>query len=404
MVEKLPPGSERDRQELVARMRLGTVLKAIRGLGSPELHEVFRRARELCLQLEDRRELAQVLFGLWASHFIHAQYEEAIKLAEEHLDAARQLGPAERAMAHHAMANSLLAVCRLPECLLHAEIAAALAEEVDEDVFLIEYGQDPRVIAASDSCWVLWQMGLEEEALVRNETISSVAVRLAHPFNMVVAASTSMWLHRQRHAAEATLACAERMIQVAKTIGGFPEYETAAKIYRDWALAELGQAAEVVDEVLASLEKYSRAGGQSSMATFYAIGAEVCRRTGRLDDALGLVDKGLAASQNGGVLAEVELYCLQGEILDQLASQADPSEAEVVAERGPQAEASLSRAFDLACERWQVAYLDRLIRGLSRFPKDRSREIQRAQSLREEIPHLLKRVRDRVEEEVARAI
>jgi len=392
MVEKLPPGGERDRQELVVRMRQGTVLKAIRGLGSPEVHQVYRRARELCLQLEDRRELAQVLFGLWASHFIHAEYQEAIKLAEEHLEAAWQLGPAERSMAHHTMANSLLAVCRLPECLVHAEIAAALAEGLDEGVFLIEYGQDPRIIAASVSGEVLWQMGLEEEALVRHETISSLAVRLVHPFNLVAAASTSMWFHRQRGDAEATLACAERMIQVAKTSGGFPEYETAAKIYRGWALAELGQAGEVVDEVLARLEEYSRAGGQTSMATFYAIGAEVCRRTGKLEDALGLIDKGLSASRNGGLLAEVELYCLQGEILDELASRADPSEAE----------ASLSRAFDLACERWQVAYLDRVIRGLSRFPGDRIREVQRAQSLREEVPRLVKTARDRVEEEMAR--
>lgn len=403
MVERLPPGSERDRQELVVRMRLGTVLAAIRGWGSPEVHEAWRRARELCLQLEDRRELAQVLFGLWASHYMHAEYEEAIKLAEEHLDAARELGPAERTMAHHALANSLLAVCRLPECLLHAEIAAALAEGVDEEVFLIEYGQDPRIIAASTSCWVLWQMGLQEEALARDEALSSVAAKLAHPFNLAVAASTSMWLHRQGHAAEATLACAERLIQVSKASGGFPEHETAAKIYRDWALAELGQADEVVDEALESLERYSRAGGQASMASFYAIGAEVCRRTGRLEDALGLIDKGLSASRNGGLLAEVELYCLQGEILDELASQADSPEAGAGAERRRQAEASLARAFDLASQRWQVAYLDRVIRGLSRFPGDRSREIQQAQRLREEVPHLVKTARDRVAEEMARA-
>jgi serine/threonine protein kinase/tetratricopeptide (TPR) repeat protein len=401
MVERLPPGGERDRLELVVRMRLGTVLKAIRGWGSLEVHQVYRRARELCLQLDDRRELAQVLFGLWACHYMHAEYEEALEMAKEHLEAARELGPAERAMAHHALANSLLAVCRLPECLIHAEIAAALAEELDEEVFFIEYGQDPRIIAASDSCWVLWQMDLEEEALKRNEAISSVAARLAHPFNLTVAASTSMWLHRQRHAAEATLACTERLIQVSKTIGGFPEYETAAKIYRDWALAELGQAAEVVDEVLGSLEGYSRAGSQTSMASFYAMGAEVCHRAGRLGDALGLIEKGLAASRNGGLLAEVELYCLQGEILGDLARQADQSGTGTGRERGQQAEASFSRAFDLACERWQVAYLDRVIRGLSRFPGDRSREIQRARSLREEVPHLVQQARDRVAEELA---
>jgi hypothetical protein len=246
-------------------------------------------------------------------------------------------------------------------------------------------------------------MGLEEEALVRYEAVSAIAERLAHPFNLAVAASTSMWLHRHRHAAEATLACAERLIQVSKTICGFPEYETAAKIYRDWALAELGQATEMADEVLASLEEYSRAGSQASMASFYVIAAEVCRRAGRLGDALGLIDQGLSALRNGGLLAEVELYCLQGEVLTELASQADQAETGAAgAERRRQAEAALSRAFGLACERWQVAYLDRVLRGLSRFPGDRSREIQRAQSLREEVPRLVKTARDRVAEELAR--
>jgi hypothetical protein len=404
ILPSLPEGPERDRQELVLQTRKGTVLKAIRGWGTPEVGQVYQRARELCRKLGDRRELAQVLFGLWAAHFIHAEYEEAIQLAEEHVEEARHLGPAESAMAHHTLANSLLAICRLPECLLHAEIAAALAEGVDENVFRVEYGEDPRVIAASISCWVLWQIGLEEEALARNEAISQLAVRLAHPLNLVLATSTSMWLHRQRHAAGATLASAERLLEVSKTTGGFPDYETAAKIYRDWALAELGQTSGVVDRVLANLESYSGAVGKTSMASFYAIGAEVCRLAGRLEDALGLVDRGMAALQNGGRLAEVELCCLRGEILDELAGQvgAGPG-AESSAEKRRQAEASLARAFNLACERWQVAYLDRAIRGLSRFPGDRSRERERAESLREETPHLVKRVGAGVAEEMAPA-
>jgi len=408
LLPSLPEGRERDRQELVLQTRQGTVLKAIRGWGTPEVGQVYQRARELCRKLGDRRELAQVLFGLWASHFIHAEYEAAIQLAEEHVEEARHLGPAESAMAHHTLANSLLAVCRLPECLLHAEIAAALAEGVDENVFRVEYGEDPRINAASISCWVLWQIGRENEALARDEIISQVAARLAHPLNLVLAASTSMWLHRQRHDAAATLACAERSIEVSKTIGGFPDYETAARIYRDWALAALGQASEVVDEVLANLERHSRAVGKTSMASFYAIGAEVCRLTGRLQDALDLVDRGMAALQNGGLLAEVELCCLRGEIIDELAGPlgsgpGSASGSASSAEKRRQAEASLSRAFDLACERWQVAYLDRAIRGLSRFPGDRSRERERAESLRKDIPHLVKRVGDQVAAEMATA-
>jgi len=94
----------------------------------------------------------------------------------------------------------------------------------------------------------------------------------------------------------------------------------------------------------------------------------------------------------------VELHCLRGEILGELADQ---SETEAGAERARQAEASLSRAFDLACERWQGAYLDRLLHALARFPGDRSREIQRARSLRDQVPHLVQKARDRVAEELA---
>jgi serine/threonine protein kinase len=422
ILPSLPEGEERDRQELVLQTRKGTVLKAIQGWGTPEVTEVYQRARDLCRKLGDRRELAQVLFGLWAAHFTHAEYEAAIQLAEEHLEEARHLGPAEVAMAHNTLANTLLAVCRLPECLLHAETAAALAEGLDENLFRVEYGEDPRIVAAAHSCWVFWQIGLDEEALARLETISRVAERLAHPFNLTLAASTSMWLHRQRHAAQATLAGAERLLEVAKTIGGFPDYETAAEIFRDWALAELGQASAVVDAVLQNLERYSRARAKTAMASFYAIGAEVCRLAGRREDALALLDRGMTALENGGLLAEVELCCLRGEILGELACQAGAGlggelrreapaalrrEAQAALRREAQAalrreaEAALSRAFDLACERWQVAYLDRALCGLARFPGDRSREIGRAERLRAEVPHLLERVRDRVATEMA---
>src|SRR2546428_9836828 len=69
LLTTLPDTCERAQQELLLHLTLGMPLQAIRGFSSPEVKATYTRARELCHQVAEARQLFPVLCGLRAFHY-----------------------------------------------------------------------------------------------------------------------------------------------------------------------------------------------------------------------------------------------------------------------------------------------------------------------------------------------
>ena len=95
-LQQLPATAIRERRELDLQVAYGAALVAARGPAAPEPAKAYMRARELCQQLGEERNLVPVLFGLWASHNVRNELRAAHAAAVELLDLARQTpqGPA----------------------------------------------------------------------------------------------------------------------------------------------------------------------------------------------------------------------------------------------------------------------------------------------------------------------
>jgi predicted ATPase len=65
VLKMLPDTPERTQHELMLHTALGVPLRVIKGLGAPEVGQVYARARELCQQVEETPQLVPVLEGLW---------------------------------------------------------------------------------------------------------------------------------------------------------------------------------------------------------------------------------------------------------------------------------------------------------------------------------------------------
>jgi class 3 adenylate cyclase len=94
-LEFLPESPSRLRRELDLQVALGRALIDHQGSGSEEVRAAFERARELCLAIEDTRQLLAVFDGLVLNyHFTHSDSEKMLGYAEELLEIGRRTGNA----------------------------------------------------------------------------------------------------------------------------------------------------------------------------------------------------------------------------------------------------------------------------------------------------------------------
>src|SRR6185436_7479050 len=90
LLTTLPDTRERAHQELLLHLTLGMPLQATRSFASPEVKATYTRARELCQQLGETRQLFPVLYGLRMFHHVRGEFLTARELGEQFLGLAQR--------------------------------------------------------------------------------------------------------------------------------------------------------------------------------------------------------------------------------------------------------------------------------------------------------------------------
>ena len=105
VLQSLPDSLERRQQELNLQVALAVPLAATTGLASPEIEQVYKRARELCEQAGETPQLLfPVLYGLWDFYLVRAQYKSAHEQTQQLLALVQEVDdPGLRLEAHRAM-------------------------------------------------------------------------------------------------------------------------------------------------------------------------------------------------------------------------------------------------------------------------------------------------------------
>ena len=101
-----------------------------------------------------------------------------------------------------------------------------------------------------------------------------------------------------------------------------------ARIVKGWALAELGRAAEGVDQIREEIAALSATRADLWLTFNLATLAEACARAGRIHEGLKAIAKALdLVQQSGECFWEAEIYRLRGELLLGQ-NDCDPAEAQ----------------------------------------------------------------------------
>jgi len=316
LINQLPETREIVNEALCLHLTLGVPLIAIEGYASPNVGEVYMKARQYYDELGDSPDVAEVLWGLWTFHTLSGELETARDIAGEFLRLSERLPYPGLAMRGHwalEITNTHLGNFEL--AVDHYEKALALYDPAlhRDDSFL--YALNPGVAMPCFAAWSLWFLGREEEALQRMDEAVSRAVELSEPQGLAHAQLFASVLHQFRRDHR----MAEHYADIGSEVSTAHKlilYVAMADVMKGWTLSEQGRVQEGVERMrkgLASLE----ASATALVRPYYlSLLAEALFKLGQLDEAWTLLEEATTmVSDNGERFYEAELYRLKGELL-----------------------------------------------------------------------------------------
>jgi predicted ATPase len=315
LLTTLPDTPARARQELDLQTTLGYVFVAIKGYGTLDVGRTYTRARELCQQLGETRQLFPVLRGLWIFYVTQPDFHTARELGEQcYALAQREQDQSLLMEACYALELTLFFLGELSPSRALFERGITLYDPRKHRSHILLYGQEPGVFLRVHTAWTLWILGYPDQALKRIQEAIALTRDFSHPFTLGFALSGACWFHQFRQEGQEARERAEAAIELSAE-QGFPFWLAMGTIFRGWALAEQGQAEEGITQIRQGLAGWRTMGAESVTSYYLALLAETYGKGGQVGEGLTVAGEALAiADKNEERFYEAELYRLYGEL------------------------------------------------------------------------------------------
>ncbi len=314
LLESVPDAKKRAEKELKIQMALGLASLAAKGFGAVEVERTYARARELCEEIGDSRQLFKASWGLGRFYNVSGQLWAARELAEELLALAQRLQDPEFLIeAHLAMGITLYWMGEFVSAHAQNEKVLALYQPGKHGAMEAEYGEHPDVTCRARQAFPLWMLGYPDQALESSYEAIARAQELSHPFGLARALTFASDTHQLRRELESSQKQAEAAFELA-TEKGFPLWIRISTLYRGWALIEQGQVKEGITQLQEGLA--SQHAGKLGQTRFLGVLAEAFAKMNEREKAFSaLVEADAHADKTGEVFWRAELHRLRGDLL-----------------------------------------------------------------------------------------
>jgi len=310
-----PDTRERAQQELMLHLTLGAPLHASRGSSSPEVKATYTRAKELCHQLGETRQLFQVLFGLRTFHYIGGELRAARALAEQLLSLAEQEHDPDLIIdAYRALGSALYHLGEFSAAQAHLEQSLTLYN-TQRAYHGIDHVIEPGVLGLTNVAEVLWFLGYPDQALQKSKDACTLAQGLPYPYSLSAALLFTALVHQFRRESPLTKERAEAAITLAHE-HGFPVFIGHGAVLQGWALAEQGQIEEEIRQIRQGIATDQAIEAGIWKTDHLVRLAEAYGKAGQVEEGLLALAETLAVmDKTGERFCEAELYRLKGELL-----------------------------------------------------------------------------------------
>lgn len=355
LLEYLPAGPERARQELAVHERLSLLLLMSHGYSAPEVGLAVADDLQLSRALGDDHHLLRSTWRLLSFHVLRAEYAPAHDLAlslVEHAEVAAD--PAFATIGQQALGAIAFNRGDLIDAREHLERAIELAEQAElagPGLAVAPLEVHPAAFARSHLALAVWLLGngTRAEKLMREALATAGEDPHSISFTLNLAASLASFrgdAGEARDRADESLALASRH--------GFRQIRSVAAILRAWAAVELDPPEGSTKALKEALNEGGAAGARQWSHFFLGLLARALWRRDRPRAALVVLDRALDhAATTGERFYEPELHRLRAEIV--VASSPENASLAV---------ASLQRAVALAKAQGSLTFLARAQQAL----------------------------------------
>ena len=338
LLTALPDTPARTQHELTLRIALGVPLMATKGFAAADVEANYRRARELCHQVEDVSRLFHILCGLYAYHLVRAELQTTRELGEDLLTLAEQSqDPLSLLGAHWALGGALFCLGEFVRARAHWDQSLALEDAARHASLTFLWGWDLGVLCRFWTPHALWHLGYPDQALALSGEAVTLAQQLSHPFSLAASLDYAAMLQQFRREPPGVHTRAEAAISLC-TEQGFAYYLAWGTTMQGWACVMQGKGEAGMAQTQRGLAALRATGASLRLPYYLALLAEVCGHTDQATEGLTLVAEALAhVHTTGECWWEAELQRLKGELLLRLS-----------AERAVEAEACFRSALERA--------------------------------------------------------
>jgi DNA-binding response OmpR family regulator/class 3 adenylate cyclase/predicted ATPase len=306
LLQSHPEDPARKRLALEFEVMLGQALIAGHGYAARETGEVLLRAKSLIDDSTGPAQKLAILYGIWAGYYVGGQVARQTEAATEFLtEAERHQDTGARCVAHRIMGTTYLTKGDFAAALPHLMQAEALYDPEQHAALRSRYGQDLGAAALCYLSWVLWHLGLVEQA----SEIADAAVRrseeLSHPHTSAFTLCHARGLfdifrrsleEMRTYAGSAVSFCHEH---------GLSHWMACARILEGWAAVNEGEFDHGIKLLQSGIAAWQKAGARLWLPLFLALEAEAYAKQGDIASALEAIEKAIAVSEKNG-----ERWCL----------------------------------------------------------------------------------------------
>jgi DNA-binding winged helix-turn-helix (wHTH) protein len=325
VLEHQPSSTERDLNEAILRVQLGSTLVAVCGVADPQAQAHYERALDLCRRLEPGSLLVDAYWGLWVYYFNRGP----LHLAEELVGTLTGLAdvsadPALLLQAQHARWPTALLLGRLDDLRTARRRSLELCTDRPGGAPVRTCGctfydasfrnHDALLCSGFFEAWADALAGRTEAAERGMDVVVSHARGLADPFTLAVAlafAGATFVTTRNAHAARVHAAEAAALARDH----GFHLVFAWASIYEGRALADDGRAAAGLVLMREGLAAARMIGAPLFQAFQLALLAEIqCREGLYAESALSLQEAESITARTGERLSIAEVHRVKAEL------------------------------------------------------------------------------------------
>ena len=316
LLTTLPETPERARQELSLHIALGATVAVTKGYGNVEAERVYSRARELCQQTEDTRQLFPVQWGLWSCYLVQAMQQLAREVGTQLLSLSQHVqDPTFLLEAHIALAGSLHDLGELTPARHHWDHSLACYDRQQHRAQIMHFGMDLGVFSRAWMSHTLWHLGYPDQALTRSHEALALAEEHAHPFSQAIALAYAVMLHQFRHEPHTVDEHADTALALC-TAHGFAYYWAWGTIIQGWSFVVHGQREAGLEQMRQGLAALRSTDAKRALPYYLALLAEGYGAVGQTDEGLHFLAEAFAeVATTAERRWEAELYRLQGELL-----------------------------------------------------------------------------------------